>query len=94
MTCRLCHDDEESQSHLLECLVILSDVNIKKALEGFSYADTFSTHQDTQTHMILTWQKIMKVRASKLRINLNEDSSSQAPPDYSGASYSYVRHLI
>ena len=76
MTCRLCFEGEESQSHLLECSVILSDVNIKNELEGFAYTDTFSTNQDTQTHMILIWQKIMRMRASKLRINPNEDSSS------------------
>ena len=93
MTCRLCSFAEESQLHLLNCKVILSDVDIKKALAGFTYSDTFSTNLDIQTHMILTWQKVMKLRVSKLR-NYHEDSSSQAPPDDSGASYSYVRHWI
>ena len=88
-----CSFKEESQLHLLNCKVILNDVNIKKALEGFTYSDTFSAHLDTQTHMIQTWQKVMKLRVSKLRMN-HEDSSSQAPPEDSGASYSYVRHWI
>ena len=93
MTCRLCSTAEEFQLHLLNCKVILSDVNIKKALKGFTYSDTFSTNLETQTHMILTWQKVMRLRVSKLRNN-HEDSSSQALPEDSGASYSYVRHWI
>ena len=93
LACRLCSFKEESQLHLLNCKVILNDVNIKKALEGFTYSDTFSANLETQTHMIQTWQKVMKLRVSKLRMN-HEDSSSQAPPENSGASYSYVRHWI
>ena len=94
MTCRLCNVSDESQIHLLNCTVILSDTYIKTALDGYTYTDTFSANQETQTHMIQTWLKIMKFRESKLRNYFNEDSSSQASPEHSGASYSFVRHWI
>ena len=94
MTCRLCYVADESQIHLLNCPVILSDVNIRRGLEGHTYSDTFSAKQETQKHMIQTWLKIMKFRNSKLRNNANEDSSSQASPENSEASYSFVRHWV
>ena len=89
LQCRLCKKEEESQIHLTQCEVILSDSNVKKALEGYSYNDTFSKDTTTQSHMIYAWRQILKIFNSK------EDNSYQAPPDVSGASYTdSVRHWI
>ena len=47
----------------------------------------------TQKLVINTWQKVLKLREMKLKIQ--EQSSYQASPDLSGASYTYnVRNWI
>ena len=80
LQCRLCKKADESQLHLTQCEVIISDSHVKKALEGYSYIDTFSNNLRTQEHMINAWQKILKIWKSK-------DNYYQASPDSSGASY-------
>ena len=87
--CRLCKKEEESQIHLTQCEMILSDFHVQKALEGYSYADTFSKNVKVQAHMIYVWHKILKI------FKCHEGSSYQAPPDVSGASYTdSVRHWM
>ena len=97
MTCRLCKvaEVEESQLHLFSCVEILSDNIIRDAMQGYTYADIFSTNLKTQEHMIDIWHKILKLRARKLNQRNTEDSSSQASPFF-GASYTSdsVRHWI
>ena len=63
----LCAVAEESQQHLVECSEILRDSDIKNSLDGFKYDDIFSTNLKTQTHLVLTWKKIMKTRNAKLK---------------------------
>ena len=95
LICRLCEMAEESQSHLVNCTVILGDSSIKSALEQYTYNDIFSANLETQAHMINTFRKIMKFRTFLL--NKEDRSSSQASPDISGASYTAmhsVRHWI
>ena len=58
---------EESQQHLVECSAILRDSDIKHSLDGYKYEDIFSTNLKTQTHLVLTWKKIMKTRNAKLK---------------------------
>ena len=88
LKCRLCKVSEESQAHLLNCSVVLNDEQVKSALEGYTYNHLFSTNLDIQAHMIYVFQRIMKLRSKILKSEtLNEDSSSQASPDISGASY-------
>ena len=86
----------ESQYHMVNCSVILSDSSIKSALEQYTYNDIFSANLETQAHMINTFQRIMKFR--KFLLNKEDSSSSQASPDLSfGASYTVmygVRHWI
>ena len=67
LKCRLCAVAEESQQHLVECSEILRDSDIKNSLDGFKYEDIFSTNLKTQTHLVLTWKKIMKTRNAKLK---------------------------
>ena len=67
LECRLCSATEESQSHLMECKVILEDNDVKKAIGSSTYNDTFSTNLEIQTKLIKTWQAIMKVRKLKLK---------------------------
>ena len=62
LICSLCEMAEESQSHLVNCTVILSDSSIKSALEQYTYSDLFSENLKTQAHMINTFNKIMKFR--------------------------------
>ena len=81
LLCRLCMKTEESQLHMTLCEVVLSNLEIKKALEDYSYMDTFSQDVKTQTHMINVWKQILRI------FNHHEDSSYQASPDTSGASY-------
>ena len=89
LQCRLCKKEEESQIHLTQCEVILSDSHVKKALEGYSYTDTFSKNVNVQAHMIYVWNRILKI------LKYQEDSSFQASPDVSGASYTdSVRHWM
>ena len=72
LECRLCGSPEESQAHLVECIEILSDDKIKKALESHTYADIFSTNLETQVHLIKTWKQIMNVRKIKMnKLNQN-----------------------
>ena len=95
LICRLCKIAEESQYHLVNCTIILTDSSIKSALEQHTYNDLFSTNLDTQAHMINTFQRIMKFRTSLLK--KEDSSSSQASPDISGASCTVmhgVRHWI
>ena len=70
LQCRLCNISEESQSHLVVCSEILTDDNIRRALDGYSYDDVFSTNLRTQTHLIKTWRLILKnmrIKLSKLK---------------------------
>ena len=91
LNCRLCKLAEESQSHLLNCIVVLDDENIKEALEGYTYDDVFSTNLNTQAHMVYVFQSILKLRSKILKCQtIQEDNSSQASPDISGASYTAV----
>ena len=71
LECRLCSAPEESQSHLMECRVILEDDDVKQAIGSYSYNDTFSTNLETQTNIIKTWQAIMKIWKIKLK-NISE----------------------
>ena len=87
LNCHLCKLTEESQSHLLNCIVVLNDENIKEALEGYTYDDLFSTNLKTQAHMVYVFQSILKLRSKILKCQtIHEDNSSQASPDISGAS--------
>ena len=61
LQCRLCNKADESQIHLTQCEVILSDSCVKTALEGYSYIDTFSKDLKTQTQMIYVWNLILKI---------------------------------
>ena len=89
LQCRLCKKEEESQIHLTQCKVILCDSHVKKALKGYSYIDKFSENVNVQAHMIYVWNRILKI------LKYQEDSSFQAPPDVSGASYTdSVRHWM
>ena len=81
LSCRLCMKTEESQLHLTQCEIVLSNLEIKNALKDYSYMDTFSQDVKIQTHMINVWNQILKI------LNYHEDSSYQASPDTSGASY-------
>ena len=76
--------DEESQAHLVNCVVILNDNHIKSLLEGFTYQSLFSNNLKIQIHMVKIFQLILNLRTKILK---KEDSSSQAPPVISGASY-------
>ena len=67
LQCRLCQAPEESQPHLVVCSEIVSDDEVRKALEGFSYNDIFTTNVQVQTHLINTWKQIMKIRNLKLK---------------------------
>ena len=72
LECRLCGSPEESQAHLVDCIEILSDDEVKKALESHTYADIFSTNLETQVHLIKTWKQILNVRKIKMsKLNLN-----------------------
>ena len=91
LNCRLCEVTEESQSHLLNCIVVLNDDNIKQALEGYTNNHLFSTNLNTQAHMVQIFQTILKLRSKILKCHtIHEDNSSQASPDISGASYTSV----
>ena len=74
LECRLCSAPEESQSHLMECKVILEDTDVKKTIESATYNDTFSKNLETQTKLIKMWQAIMKVRKLKLK-NISESEN-------------------
>ena len=67
LKCCLCENPEESQPHLVECSEIVSNEEIKKALEDFSYNDIFSTNLQVQTYLVNTWKLIMKIRNIKLK---------------------------
>ena len=81
LLCRLCMKSEESQLHLTQCEVVLSNIEIRKALKHYSYMDTFTNDVNIQTHMINVWSQILRI------LNHHEDSSYQASPETSGASY-------
>ena len=44
LKCHLCQNPEESQSHLVVCGEIVSNEEVKNALEGSSYNDVFSAN--------------------------------------------------
>ena len=67
LECRLCSAPEESQSHLVQCSEIISDNEVKDALEGYQYTDIFSTNLKIQEHLVNTWKKIIKIRNLKLK---------------------------
>ena len=67
LKCRLCDNPEESQPHLVECSEIVSNDEVKNALEGFSYNDIFTTNLQVQTHLLSAWIRIMKIRNIKLK---------------------------
>jgi hypothetical protein len=67
LKCCLCDNPEESQPHLVECSEIVSDDEVKDALEGFSYNDIFTKNLQVQTHLLNTWKRIMKIRNIKLK---------------------------
>ena len=93
MHCSLCKVTEESQMHLMECNVILNDSHVEEAVKDISYKDIFSTNQATQRQVVSTWQKILKVKNTKLKNE--EHSSSQASPVIYGASCTFsARHWI
>ena len=66
LECRLCGAPEESQAHLVDCIEILSDDKVKKALESFVYEDIFSTNLNTQIHLIKTWRNLLNIRKIKM----------------------------
>ena len=91
LNCRLCEVTEESQSHLLNCIVVLNDENIKEALEGYTYDDLFLTNMKTQAHMVYVFQSILKLRSKMLKCQtIHEYNSSKASPDISGDSCTSV----
>ena len=91
LKCRLCKLSDESQPHLLNCPVVLNDNHIKSALEGYTYNQLYSSNLDTQVHMLHVFQRILKLRSKILKSQTEqEESSSQASPDNSGASYTML----
>ena len=91
LKCRLCKLSDESQPHLLNCYVVLNDNHIKSALEGYTYNQLYSSNLDTQVHMLHVFQRILKLRSKILKSQTEqEESSSQASPDNSGASYTML----
>ena len=91
--CHLCKVREESQIHLIQCEIILSDSDVKESIGNISYNDMFSTNPSTQKLVVNTWQKVLKLR--EIILKYQEQSSYQASPDLSGASYTYnVRNWI
>ena len=70
---------------------MLNDIHIKSALEGYTYNQLFSSNLDAQVHMLHVFQRILKLRSRILKSQTeHEESSSQASPDNSGASYTML----
>ena len=67
LECRLCSSPEESQSHLVECIEIVNDVEVMRALDSHEYSDIFSPELSIQTKLVKAWQLIMKTRKMKLK---------------------------
>ena len=67
LECRLCGYPEESQSHLVACPEILSDVKLREDLENYSYDDIFSSDIQKQTHLIRTWKHLLNTWRIKLK---------------------------
>ena len=78
MQCSSCKVAEKSQIHLMECNVILSYSHVEEAVKDISYKDKFSTNQATQRQVVSTWQKILKVRNTKLK-NVEHSCSQMCP---------------
>ena len=71
--------------------LVLNDNHIKSALEGYTYHQLYSSNLDTQVHMLHVFQRILKLRSKILKSQTEqEESSSQASPDNSGASYTML----
>ena len=67
LECRLCSSPEESQSHLVECIEIVNDVEVMRALGSHEYSNIFSPELSIQTKLVKAWQLIMKTRNMKLK---------------------------
>ena len=64
MQCRLCKDesDEESEKHLLKCVVILQNIDKHLDLSSAGYDDIFSENIEAQISITKIFAAIFKVR--------------------------------
>ena len=64
MQCRLCKDqsDEESEKHLLQCVVIIQNIDKNLDLSSARYEDIFSENIEDQISIAKIFATIFKVR--------------------------------
>ena len=90
MRCRLCDQQEESESHLLSCDEIL-DEQLVADVSKISLSDVWSTH-NKQKVTIKTLSKIFKIRDLKYE-KRKLSNQTQVNPDIASSSYALCMTL-
>ena len=89
MQCRLCNaqGEDECEIHLMKCVQIVSESNLKNDLENISYSDIFGT-LDKQIAAAKVWKKVFKVWNRKLEtVKLSPRGHQEHLPQGLSASY-------